>query len=312
GRVWNTQIEVQENPSEYAIVSGARSDWKTNSAPKIVISNRVWRELSPIQKAFLHGHETGHIVLEAGLREADFVQEKAGRQMHEDLVPQAFEALQRNEIGADQLGSLAVRLLYKRNPHLLGEGKTEQDYLQDASKIFQILSDLKMPSGDLYFGKEVIYHPKDQERVASICSSGDISLEESIRRFYKFRQNEGLGGKLVENDYIIFAGKKFKDLLLASILENTISPGGVLENSIDEPQQQKKKELGGIDFNSEKMNLETRNQGGEIKFNLDSAQLAQLQNAPGFTPVIINIQPITDLPMFLGISEKTGNSLTVG
>ncbi|MBF0490367.1 MAG: FHA domain-containing protein, partial [Candidatus Omnitrophica bacterium] len=64
-------------------------------------------------------------------------------------------------------------------------------------------------------------------------------------------------------------------------------------------------ERGGIDFNSDKMNLETRNQGGDIQFHLDPAQLAQLQNAPGFTPVIINIQPMTDLSGFLGLNDAS-------
>ena len=61
---------------------------------------------------------------------------------------------------------------------------------------------------------------------------------------------------------------------------------------------------GGIDFNSDKMNLQTRNEGGEIKFKMDPAMLQQLKNAPGFTPVIINIQPLENLPEFLGISEN--------
>ncbi|MBF0489063.1 MAG: hypothetical protein HQL15_00410 [Candidatus Omnitrophica bacterium] len=61
---------------------------------------------------------------------------------------------------------------------------------------------------------------------------------------------------------------------------------------------------GGIDFNADRMNLETRNESGEIKFHLDSAQLAQLQNATGFTPVIINIQPMTNLREFLGLNNK--------
>ncbi len=44
-----------------------------------------------------------------------------------------------------------------------------------------------------------------------------------------------------------------------------------------------------------------------IKFNIDPAILEQLQNAPGFVPVIINIQPMTDLRMWLpqSTSDKT-------
>jgi hypothetical protein len=65
---------------------------------------------------------------------------------------------------------------------------------------------------------------------------------------------------------------------------------------------------GGIDFNPYKMNLQLKagsptetfgddNQG--IKFHIDSAMLEQLQNAPGFVPVIINIRPMANLKEFL-------------
>ena len=49
-----------------------------------------------------------------------------------------------------------------------------------------------------------------------------------------------------------------------------------------------------------------------IKFHMNAAMLAQLQNAPGFVPVIINIQPLTNLRGFLGIQETVGNSQGVG
>ena len=39
---------------------------------------------------------------------------------------------------------------------------------------------------------------------------------------------------------------------------------------------------------------------------------AHLQNAPGFVPVIINIEPMKDLRLFLGIQETGGNSLKDG
>jgi len=71
-------------------------------------------------------------------------------------------------------------------------------------------------------------------------------------------------------------------------------------------------ENGGIDLTPANMNLQIRNSNGEIKFHLDPAMLKQLQNAPGFVPVIINIQPLKSLPEFLGIKETVGNSQGVG
>ena len=61
---------------------------------------------------------------------------------------------------------------------------------------------------------------------------------------------------------------------------------------------------GGIDLTPSNMNLQTQNNGGGIKFHLDPAMLQQLQNAPGFVPVIINIQPMTDLREFLGLNQS--------
>jgi len=62
---------------------------------------------------------------------------------------------------------------------------------------------------------------------------------------------------------------------------------------------------GGIDFNSDKINLQIQNNVGGIKFHIDPAMLEQLKNTPGFVPVIINIQPMRDLKGFLeGVSLK--------
>jgi predicted transcriptional regulator len=60
---------------------------------------------------------------------------------------------------------------------------------------------------------------------------------------------------------------------------------------------------GGIDLTPAKNVLKTQNAGEAIMFHLDPAQLQQLQNAPGFVPVIISIQPMNDLRGFLGIGE---------
>jgi hypothetical protein len=62
------------------------------------------------------------------------------------------------------------------------------------------------------------------------------------------------------------------------------------------------KHTGGINFNADKINLQIQNSGGSIKFKLDPAMLRQLQNAPGFVPVIINVRPLTSLNVFLGIN----------
>ncbi|MEI7998793.1 MAG: dephospho-CoA kinase, partial [Candidatus Omnitrophota bacterium] len=59
--------------------------------------------------------------------------------------------------------------------------------------------------------------------------------------------------------------------------------------------------MGGIDLTPANNVLQTQNDGQSIKFHLDPAMLNQLQNAPGFVPVIINIQPLNSLQKFLGV-----------
>ncbi|MBF0522531.1 MAG: glycerophosphodiester phosphodiesterase [Candidatus Omnitrophica bacterium] len=60
---------------------------------------------------------------------------------------------------------------------------------------------------------------------------------------------------------------------------------------------------GGIDFNPEKMDLQVNGSGNAELKALSPAALEELKNAPGFTPVIINIKPVDSLPAFLGLSQ---------
>ena len=68
---------------------------------------------------------------------------------------------------------------------------------------------------------------------------------------------------------------------------------------------QKPEKTGGIDLTPANLNLQIQNSNGEIKFHMNPAMLIQLQNAPGFVPVIINIQPLKNLQQFLNTSATT-------
>ncbi|MBF0593455.1 MAG: hypothetical protein HQL22_00650 [Candidatus Omnitrophica bacterium] len=60
---------------------------------------------------------------------------------------------------------------------------------------------------------------------------------------------------------------------------------------------------GGIDFNPNNMDMHLQNNGGAITVDVDPAMLQQLQNAPGFVPVIISTRPLDSLSAFLGLSN---------
>ncbi|MDE2215201.1 MAG: class I SAM-dependent methyltransferase [Candidatus Omnitrophica bacterium] len=72
------------------------------------------------------------------------------------------------------------------------------------------------------------------------------------------------------------------------------------------------RKYGGIDLTAGRMHLQTKATGSRfspgIRFHLDPAMLAQLQNASGFVPVIINIQPVASLRLFLGLTDAQTRS----
>jgi hypothetical protein len=121
-----------------------------------------------------------------------------------------------------------------------------------------------------------------------------------------------LGGMpSTETSAIIIKNKELLPVISRSILNNGFyipiyDFDGALLFSPDQ-YDKKQAENGGIDFNADKINLQVQNNGGEIKFHIDPAMLAQLQNAPGFVPVIIHIQPLKSLPEFLGLNQGSAN-----
>lgn len=141
--------------------------------------------------------------------------------------------------------------------------------------------------------------------------------------------------ELMEKANQAMSSKISKRISLATVLRNTkllrtdfhFLPAGQAGRRNDRKGNGDKAMRGGIDLTPANMHLQTKvmdsrlrgndsrgngNGSSGIQFHISPAMLAQLQNAPGFTPVIINIQPMNDLKVFLGIEESVGNSQGVG
>jgi len=69
---------------------------------------------------------------------------------------------------------------------------------------------------------------------------------------------------------------------------------------------------GGIDLNPEKLRFDSEGDQNDINFDIDPAQLQQMQNATGFLPVIIGIQPINSLNGFLGLADQPAGGIKPG
>jgi hypothetical protein len=105
----------------------------------------------------------------------------------------------------------------------------------------------------------------------------------------------------VINHYIPSAAIPQMEKFLADYLSSKTTIAQLAKNPAMKAAEEKRTNTGGIDLTPARMDLQTQNDNGKIKFHLDPAELQQLQNAPGFVPVIISVKPLTDLREFLGI-----------
>jgi hypothetical protein len=209
---------------------------------------------------------------------------------------------------------------------LLKEGKLYVSYNPDGT-VDDFIPEEILPNGK-YDEERKRYSQADQELIDKLfeTSQGRASLFFSRKNITFDERNIGTqgfgifvvkglssqsGGKLMlfddgrESGKVVFAVDFLKEPSKDSIDKELNKPEVTFINQKTEASLQLSGErsTGGIDLTPANMNLQTQNAGaGEgIKFHLDPALMKQLQNAAGFVPVIINIQPMQDLRRFLGV-----------
>ena len=62
--------------------------------------------------------------------------------------------------------------------------------------------------------------------------------------------------------------------------------------------------LGGIDMNAANLNLQLKRDGKGVPLPLAQQDMSQLSRIPGFMPVIIEIKPVTSLPILSELRQK--------
>ena len=92
-------------------------------------------------------------------------------------------------------------------------------------------------------------------------------------------------------------------MLSATVLDDFIHSVEIKNETMRKLKTSKRTSTGGINLSPANKVLQIQNGGMGIKFHITAAQLAQLQNAPGFVPVIISIQPMLNLREFLGLNQ---------
>jgi tetratricopeptide (TPR) repeat protein len=141
------------------------------------------------------------------------------------------------------------------------------------------------------YRKALSINPKDKDVQSGLADA--LKVREDTRNTgWLFRNSGVIGG-------VLGVGFISSIIVLLNIDK--------LEEMLDRNKAQLSKNPamnGGIDLIPANKVLQTRNAGEGIKFHLDSAMLKQLQNTPGFVPVIINIQPMNNLRAFLGLNDS--------
>lgn len=106
--------------------------------------------------------------------------------------------------------------------------------------------------------------------------------------------------KLQEFSEIATAGMPYYQKYYPDRVKDMSAPIGSLLNKPAQPSTASSSPVGGIDLDPENLLLITQNTNGEIEFSIDPVVAEQFKDVPGFTPVILNIQPMQNLPLFLG------------
>jgi hypothetical protein len=129
-------------------------------------------------------------------------------------------------------------------------------------------------------------------------------------KMYDMRQNQMAELELTEQELDRFVGEgrakgvvqtwqEIKPLSLEDWRDNV--DHDVFELSTDAAQAP-----GGIDLNpvDQTLSVSAGEAAPAMQFNIDPSMFQQYRAASGFTPVILNVQPMDDLPAFLGVREK--------
>ncbi len=147
-------------------------------------------------------------------------------------------------------------------------------------------------------GYSILY--KDYERLVSILEQKEVSgfIEEKIVKGHIIPKLsiKFLRRHLLQEHATFMSRIPLMDLYLAIPMQyrsHFARPDAAMLTTSES-------NTGGIDLTADQMNLQTKSQDQQsMAFHMDPAQLAQVQNAEGFEPVIVSVLPLTDLHAFL-------------
>ncbi len=176
------------------------------------------------------------------------------------------------------------------------------DGVNTAGKIYpfvqEILSKWEVLEQEAFLSALVKLYAKTMSRLLFVSGNNSLAMN-MVNGFFRLKGSKGMSHGFLDKKYAFYSVVNLKQV------EDDFKRLQVDGAQLSKGDRAMK---GGIDFNADKMNLQLQNSGQTIKFHVDPAMLKQLQDSPGFTPVIINIQPMQDLRLFLGLTKGAQGS----
>ena len=136
----------------------------------------------------------------------------------------------------------------------------------------------------------------DQETGRVLTSPKLESLKNLITLINNLAEENPLWKEALEDKNITQTWDKLKKIYEQAAQDNAIL-------SASEKDSAMAREVGGIDMNPNHFQLEEHGQADKFNVSVDPAQF-QNMNIEGFIPVIINITPVTNVPLLLGIVDQ--------
>jgi len=139
-------------------------------------------------------------------------------------------------------------------------------------------------------------HPSDRLIITTVdVFNGEELVEEFI--FQEIDKNWFLGSWLIGKGNIINISKEVKKIVVAAA-SPVITDNQLTDNAVFAAQSKKK---GGIDLNPAHLDLQIKRDGSGVPLPLLQQPIENM-HIEGFVPVIINVTPIMNLPMLLGVT----------
>jgi ubiquinone/menaquinone biosynthesis C-methylase UbiE len=175
---------------------------------------------------------------------------------------------------------------------------TNQELTQAAKEMYRVLR----PGGTIYVVVKSKSDPYYQQFGGTEGSDGMVRYQDSQDKQWYSRN-------FLDDDAVRKIFEQFGEPTVTHSQEKLYQD--IHESALttfvgQKPDRAMGEEKGGIDLNAADSTLQVNATGQAMKFHIDPAMLERVENAPGLTPVILNIEPLDSLPAFLGLREDGG------